>query len=348
MRARPHDRAAGRTAVLVALLALAATVALAACGTTGSPAQAGAMGNQDASPLAGVAAVVPSPTATGPGWIVYARGTANHGNIRDKGLYIIRPDGTGLRPLAGADLSHPSWSPDGTKLAATEWMTGLFVENADGSDAKMVTPARLSIGCDWSPDGRQLVVSASAGVDVANLVIVNSDGSGSRQLTAPAAAVAYDENPVWSRDGRIFFTRWRQKPVHELADGTIVPAEGDVPSFEICAIAPDGAGLKVVERARHPLYFSLSPDGAWLAVFRTQTRRLLRVASDGSGRRMLLARGIFATSSCWAPDGSAIVVAANEGPWAWPTALVIVNADGSGVRRIPHSGLGWNPDWRAD
>jgi Tol biopolymer transport system component len=45
-------------------------------------------------------------------WIAFEKGKGE-----DWGLYLIRPDGSDLRWVEGENLFHPSWSPDGERLA---------------------------------------------------------------------------------------------------------------------------------------------------------------------------------------------------------------------------------------
>jgi Tol biopolymer transport system component len=67
-----------------------------------------------------------------------------------EGIFVIKPDGSGLTQLTppGLDDSHPSWSPDGTKiafssgrLAVTDPHAGIqiYVMNANGSSVTRVS-----------------------------------------------------------------------------------------------------------------------------------------------------------------------------------------------------------------
>src|SRR5262245_23506190 len=82
-------------------------------------------------------------------------------------LFVVKADGTGLKPLARAFFvgsEAPSWSPDGRRLAyATRPADGgadssaVFVINADGGGQRNVSrnPAR-DLQPVWSPDGRKI------------------------------------------------------------------------------------------------------------------------------------------------------------------------------------------------
>jgi len=86
-------------------------------------------------------------------------------------IFVVNPDGTGLRNLTpdGATYFSPAWSPDGTKiafvrfeqLAGRRWDEGIYVANADGSDASKVYESGLRIPISlssvrWSPDGSKI------------------------------------------------------------------------------------------------------------------------------------------------------------------------------------------------
>jgi TolB protein len=149
------------------------------------------------------------------------------------GRYLVNADGSGRRklprnvPLAGA------WSPDGQRIAFVPLAHspaevrdptkhGLWVMNADGSDARRLAPKATSGDPAWSPDGRRIAfrmfdgrLFGSAGNS--DLFVVNADGSGLRRLTHGAANVRWF---AWSPDGRtIAFLRNRE--VHIVkADGS--------------------------------------------------------------------------------------------------------------------------------
>ena len=150
------------------------------------------------------------------------------------GGYLVNADGSRRRkpprnvPLAGA------WSPDGQRIASVSvahsfadarnpTKLGLWVVNADGSDARRVAPKATSGEPAWSPDGRRIAFRRYDGQlgsgfpGNSDLYVVNADGSGLRRLTRHAANVRWF---AWSPDGRtIAFLRNREVYVVN-ADGT--------------------------------------------------------------------------------------------------------------------------------
>jgi Tol biopolymer transport system component len=148
------------------------------------------------------------------------------------GRSLVNADGTGHSelsrnvPLAGA------WSPDGQRIAVVSVAhsfadarnpskLGLWVMNADGSDARRV--ARNATGGEpaWSPNGRRIAFRRFEGkvgsAGNSNLFVVNADGSGLRRLTRNAENLRWF---AWSPDGRtIAFLRNREVYIVK-ADGS--------------------------------------------------------------------------------------------------------------------------------
>ncbi len=95
---------------------------------------------------------------------------------------------------------NPRWSRDGTRIAFQRWPTAIsgsgvvYVARPDGSDLIRVTPDPL-VGItnyDFSPDGRQLLISADLN-GTPSLFIAATDGSGIHQLDVGMAAT----NAAW-------------------------------------------------------------------------------------------------------------------------------------------------------
>ena len=122
----------------------------------------------------------------------------------DLDICAISPDGSGFAQLTtdAASNRHPTWSPDGSKIAfskATGGVPDLWVMAADGSGAVRLTQNAGFVGSPaWSPDGTKIAFDCQ--VDAANddICVVNADGTGFARLTNDPAR---DYGAAWKRDG---------------------------------------------------------------------------------------------------------------------------------------------------
>ena len=182
-----------------------------------------------------------------------------------------------------------------------------------------------------SPDGSRIAfVSNRDGVN--DVYVISADGSGEKRLTNTPE----DENGTgWTRDGKqVLFS---------------VNA-GETASLH--AIDPDGKNPRRLAEVpgRTP---TLSPDGKRL-VFTGGTwteTRLMVAAADGSGAKRIELASPIAWNSHWSPDSRRIAFTGRGDP-PKGLAIVVVNADGTGERRVtrltPEEGQAQAPAWSPD
>jgi len=149
-------------------------------------------------------------------------------------LFTVNVDGTNLTDV-GVRASHPEWSPDGTKIAYSNWAqeggynSDLFVYDVTTRTETQIThraPGEAFNLVAWSPDSRQLAV-AKLGAD-GDWDIWKMDGDGQNQVNlTPDITDSSDYPGWWSSDGRWIF--------YNHAD----PATGN---GDIWAMHPDGSG----------------------------------------------------------------------------------------------------------
>jgi Tol biopolymer transport system component len=116
---------------------------------------------------------------------------------------------------------------------------------------------------------------------------------------------------------------------------------------DVWSINADGTGLRRLTRSPWPEFDPLlSPDGR-VIVYRSEPHdhpELWVMNADGTGQHRLIRDGGF---PAWSPDGSMIAYAPGGGP-SGRSWIAIMNPDGSGKRRLPHTNYGEYPAWSPD
>lgn len=190
-----------------------------------------------------------------------------------QGIYVVHPDGSGLRRVVGLPLDVPNalWldapriSPDGQHLVYAflrggkdtkhRWageVDSLWVSDIDGRHAHMIVPWGVRVGdADWSPDGTRLVFETTQQHlgNAASVMMVNADGTGRHTITddigivgigtfqgngaSPAFRAEVSFDPVWSPDGTTIL----------FPHGSYTASSGDE---GLQRINPDGTGQAYV------------------------------------------------------------------------------------------------------
>jgi Tol biopolymer transport system component len=242
---------------------------------------------------------------------------------RDSGtqgaLWMMDEDGAVPKRLAldaSGDISSPLWSPDGTRIAVVSDTAGIEVIAPDGSGRIDVCDTGLAVATGhfhgehatgefaWSPDGNRI-----AYVDGETISVVSSDGTcDSDALDLPP--VLELSWPSWSPDGeRIAFS-----------------CRTDDPEYDICAVAPDGAGFAVLASApdegeglRAPVW---SLDGSMIAAIAEDAsapndQLWIGSATSGIGETHLsaMADQTALGPPTWSPDGATVLLPRTDGNW---------------------------------
>ncbi len=241
------------------------------------------------------------------------------------------------------DLSHLSWSPDGSKLAfiskdADSKKSQIFIMRMDGGDPVCITKSKTGISeYTWSPNGEKIAFVAQdtvpnpkeikhhedafqvtdnnymvrAAVQPWHLWIVPAEGGQAKQITKGSFSLCTDQETisplVWSPDGKeILFQKFPD--VWEGNSWHSLIAEVDTNGGEIKTVIKD-------EGSGQPKY---SSDGKTLAFMRPRNGdqnngNAVYTEADGKiiDATAELARNI--NNYLWLPDGKSLLLAGEKG-----------------------------------
>jgi Tol biopolymer transport system component len=135
-------------------------------------------------------------------------------------VFVVRTDGSGLvrlnPPGITSGLEAQSWSPDGQQVAfvaarglwSWDGPNAVFVVDADGTNARRITPWDNTLRAAWSPDGEWIAYDMSASASAPrDLFIVHPDGTERTDITPDGSKLSWA--PVWSPDStKLLFVRF--------------------------------------------------------------------------------------------------------------------------------------------
>ena len=262
---------------------------------------------------------------------------------------------------AGASASQATASSPGAvvngKIAFYRDDTGVMTIDPDGThEVQLGSDIVLPSDGAWSPDSSKLLVLKFLD-EGARPATINPDGSGFKLLNHYPDLKQHFGCDFWSPDASRFLcgTGEDPKPVNGIY--TLRSSDGGglkqiMATGQGCT-SKDGPCIETPPRG-------YSADGS-LILFNNQMRsthlgKLFVVKSDGTGLRQLSPSGLLTPEgdADWSPDGSQIAFGASSkhatGEDAG-SAVFVINADGTGMRRITPFSLGafsvrWSPDGR--
>jgi Tol biopolymer transport system component len=110
--------------------------------------------------------------------------------------------------LAGAGSAGTNGIANGNIVFAgtdpADGMSDIYVMKADGTAKSNIThddAVRKDVTPAWSPDGSKVVFTRYNAGGGSSIMLVNANGSGLKNLTAPATNDATNVDPSWSPDG---------------------------------------------------------------------------------------------------------------------------------------------------
>ena len=272
-------------------------------------------------------------------------------HLQSTGIYVMRPDGSGLRRLTppGGFAGSPKWSKDGrwilyyetdengswylrrnsdkaqSRIASIDVETGLRTVHVDNGVPKL-TPG-------WLADGR--IAYVARGVDNEGLDLLSPDGAITH---GPRGMI---RSPNWSADGKqmVYHRVLMAAKPHRMDPTFSRDSEFDLVLTEpFAAFSPRG----------DQLVYTSTLDGR--DVMNTSIDIL---NPDGTARRQLFWReGFSAFSPAWSPRGDQIAFSVGRYFRAAghpPAQVALIRPDGSGYRVIADDGVNngfpsWSPD----
>ena len=221
--------------------------------------------------------------------------------------------------------------------------------NADGSGQKNLTKGSLGGGRPvWSPDGKQIVFRTAEDSGDGFIYLMNADGSGVKRLGGEVSSL--DLNPDLAENGGGL--EW-------ASDGRILICDAADDHGDVYAVDQEGSGLTQLTKGAELGAFAMSPDGTKLAVH-DQAKRLYvaPVQGDAAGQVTLLddTQGYVLdsfTRVSWSPDGAAMAFSSDSmallaGSGYSGSYLFVVNADGTGLSRVPGLPQVYDPVWQPE
>lgn len=189
-------------------------------------------------------------------------------------IYKIKVNGDSLTQLTfTARNYHPSWSPDGTKIAydsnAESEGYGVWIMDSDGRNKRRIGLGRSA---DWSPDGSKFVYEDGPGPTSAEtqIWVAGIDGTNKKQLTYFGVV---NRDPAWMPNGsKIAFSSKEEGKSPQI---WVMDSEGQ--KFE--KLTREGGDM--------PCW---SPDGTKIAYTNTRYGQIWVMNADGTNKKPLITK----------------------------------------------------------
>ena len=258
--------------------------------------------------------------------------------LQSTAIYIVHPDGTGLKRLTelGGYAGSPQWSRDGRRIVYHQAVPKDVYPGRFGKTAvSQIVSIDVETGATQAhTSGAGLKVSPrfTSGQEI-GYILAREEKQGLRFTNGRSGPVAAIRHPSWSPDGK---TVIYQKNFTDTVD--VRPAFGIDSRVDLLSTRGD-----------MPAY---SPDGGQVVLTPAVGKPMMIMNADGTNlHKVLDNNGKVITFPLWSPDGKSIVFAIGgffERPVA-PGQIGIIRPDGSGLRMLTDekfsSGFAsWAPD----
>lgn len=273
-------------------------------------------------------------------------------HLQSTGVYIVHPDGTGLRRLTreGGFAGSPAWSADSRRVlyyetdevgaylakGANSRTEIVAVDIATGERTQFTASNVTKLSPQWLPDGKLSYVVRSTAAAAQGLKVWHPD----RRIDAIVNGAVRHASWLPGGDHVVY-----ERILHPAHTEHLEPTASRDPEFELMlseafpSYSPDGTKL---------LYSQYGNQGT-----NTSNTSIEIMNADGSGKRTLFHQEFTsAFDAVWSPAGDMIAFSLGRyfrAPGFPASQVALIKPDGSGFRAIADDGANngfpsWSPD----
>ena len=279
--------------------------------------------------LAALLALQPAATVTydsTPAWapdgrhiaFLRARPTTSTGQYA---VFVVRPDGQGLRRVGPTTDEAPAWSPDGRTLAIGRPLPGdrtaIVLARADGDKVEQIAVGRFPA---WSPSGRRIAFVNGSGSGIAAVDV--------RSRRVRQIAIEFPSIP-----------RWLGRPAWS-PDGARLALDFD---RAVGVVSARGGSVLVLGAGYAPAW---SPDGRLIAAACDPGQLVWFASPTGPSRDCSGPLSLSTGPPQWTSDGRRVVV---SGCFNGDDCTIWIQARGDPGKRnlAPGVSPSWSPNGRS-